>query len=211
MRFKESLKSYTLVIILGLFAGLITRLSDLFPSGTLWSLSSIATLFGFGMVTTTLVIYFSCSNKNSAINVFLYLVSMNFSFYFLKGIFGLVNSQFSDVNFINWRLLNAYNSVAFACALIGFVLYYWNKQSKIGSFLYALPISGLLSETIGVSIYLYNHHIYLGQVIFDLLSLIILGSWFYKKANNKFIYISTIIIVSSIGYFLVYHSFLGVS
>lgn len=124
MRFKESLKSYTLVIILGLFAGLITRLSDLFPYNTLWSLGSIATLFGFWMVTATLIIYFSCSNKNSAINVFLYLVSMNFSFYFFKGVFGLFNQQFRDVNFINWNLLNTYNSIALACALISFVLYY---------------------------------------------------------------------------------------
>lgn len=211
MRFKQNLKSYMLIIILGLIAGLITILSDLFPNNTLWSLSSIATLFGFWMVTTTLVIYFSCSNKNSAINVFLYLVSMNFSFYFLKGVFGLVNSQFSDIDFINWSLLNTYNSIALVCASIGFVLYYWNKQNKISSLLYALPISGLLAETIGVSIYLYNHHTYLGQVVFDLLSFIILGFWFYKKANSKLIYIITIIIVSLIGYFLVYHPFLGIS
>lgn len=208
MRFKESLKSYTLVIILGLFAGLITRLSDLFPYNTLWSLSSIATLFGFWMVTTTLIIYFSCSNKNSAINVFLYLVSMNFSFYFFKGVFGLFNQQFRDINFINWNLLNTYNIIALACALISFVLYYWNKQNKISSFLYALPISGLLAETVGVSVYLYNHHTYLGQVVFDLISFIVLACLFYKKANNKFIYIITVMIVSSIGYFLFYNPFL---
>ena len=101
MRFKHNLKSYMLVMILGLIAGFITRLSDLFPYDTLWSLSSIATLYGFWMVTTTLVIYFSSSNKNSAINVFLYLVSMNFSFYFWEGVFGLVNSQFSETCFIN--------------------------------------------------------------------------------------------------------------
>lgn len=211
MRFKHNLKSYMLVMILGLIAGFITRLSDLFPDDTLWSLSSIATLYGFWMVTTTLVIYFSSSNKNSAINVFLYLVSMNFSFYFWEGVFGFVHSQFSEIEFINWSLLNTYNVIALICAFIGFVLYYWNKQNKINSFLYALPISGLLAETIGVSIYLYNHHTYLGQVVFDFLSFIILGYWFYKKANSKLIYIITMIIVSLIGYFLIYHPFLGIS
>ena len=53
MRFKQNLKSYMLVVVLGLIAGLITRISDLFPYDTLWSLSSIATLFGFWMTTTT--------------------------------------------------------------------------------------------------------------------------------------------------------------
>lgn len=74
--------------------------------------------------------------------------------------------------------------------------------------MYALPISGLLAETVGVSVYLYNHHTYLGQVVFDLISFIILGCLFYKKANNKFIYIITVMIVSSIGYFLFYNPFL---
>lgn len=210
MRFKQNLKSYMLIIILGLIAGLITRLSDLLPDDTLWSLSSIATLFGFWMVTTTLVIYFSSSNKNAAINVFLYLVSMNFSFYFFEGVFGLLNPQFKDIQFINWSLLNGYNCVALVCALISFVLYYWNKQNKMNGFLYALPISGLLAETIGVSIYLYNNHTYLGQAIFDFLSFIILGYWFYRKANSKLIYIITIIIVSMIGYFVIYKPFIGI-
>ncbi|CDM69879.1 putative membrane protein [Clostridium bornimense] len=160
------------------------------------------------MTTTTLIIYFSCSNKNAAINVFLYLASMNFNFYFLQSVFEIINSQSGDVYFINWGLLNTYNIIALACALVGFVLYYWNKQSKLSSLLYALPISGLLAETIGVSIYLYNYHTFLGQFVFDFLSFIALGYWFYKKANNKFLYIITVIIVSSIGYFLVYHSFL---
>lgn len=211
MRLKHTFKSYLLVILLGLLAGFITRLSDLFPSDTLWSLSSIATLFGFWMVTTTLVIYFSSSNKNAAINVFLYLASMNFSFYFLEGVFGLVHAQFSEIHFMNWHLFNTYTVIALVCACIGFVLYNWNKQNKISSVLYALPISGLLAETIGVTVYLYYHHTYLGQFIFDFLSFILLGGWFYKKAASKRIYIMTVLIVSLTGYFLMYHPFLGIS
>lgn len=80
----------------------------------------------------------------------------------------------------------------------------------MNGFLYALPISGLFAETIGVSIYLYNHHTYLGQVIFDFISFIILGYWFYRKVNSKLIYIITIIIVSLIEYFLVYYPFLTI-
>ncbi|WP_233505431.1 hypothetical protein [Sporosarcina sp. BI001-red] len=65
--------TYLLYAILGLVAGIITRLTDFFPYDSLWSFSSIATIFGFWIVTVTLVIYFSDSNRNAAINVLLYL------------------------------------------------------------------------------------------------------------------------------------------
>ena len=188
-------------------AGIITRLSDFFPNDDLWSFSSIATLFGFWMLTVTLIIYFSSSNKNAAINVLLYLLSMNFSFYFLKYVLGFFIPRFNNEGF-QWNLLILYSVFALVCSAISYVLYFWNKENKLSNFLYALPVSGLAAETIGVSIYLYNNHTFLFQFIFDFLSLIILGCWFYQKANNKLIYIATIVVTSLIGYFLVYRPFL---
>ena len=204
MRFKDSFKSYLLVTGLGLVAGLLTTLLNLFPYDTLWSLSSIATLFGFWMISITLVIYFSSSNKNASINVFLYLASMNFNFYFLQGVLGIFIARFYNAeSFINWGLLNMYNALALVCSIVSFVLYYWNKENKLSSFLYALPVSGLVAETIGVSIYLYNNHTFLFQLIFDSLSLIILGCWFYKKANNKLIsrFVAVFVELGKIKYF----------
>jgi hypothetical protein len=206
-RLENSFKSYSFVVGLGLLAGILTRLSDFFSYDTLWSFSSIATLFGFWMSTVTLVIYFSYSNRNAAINVLLYLFSMNFSFYFLKYILGFFILKFYNEGF-QWNLFILYNVFALVCSAISYVLYFWNKGTKLSSFLYALPVSGLVAETIGVSIYLYNNHTFLFQLIFDFISLIILGCWFYKKANNKLIYIMTIVAVSSIGYFGVYRPFL---
>ncbi|WP_342429995.1 hypothetical protein [Neobacillus sp. FSL H8-0543] len=202
-----SIKSSSFLIGLGLLAGIITRLTDFFPYDDLWSFSSIATLFGFWMLTVTLVIYVSSSNKNAAINVFLYLFGMNFSFYFLKYILGFFVPRFYDEGF-QWNLFILYNILALVCSAIAYVLYFWNKDNKLSSFLYALPVSGLVAETIGISIYLYNNHTFLFQLIFDFLSLIVLGCWFYKKANNKLIYIMTIVAVSSIVYFVVYRPFL---
>lgn len=201
------LKSYLLFVGLGLGAGIITRLSDFFPNDDLWSFSSIATLFGFWMLTVTLIIYFSSSNINAAINVLLYLFSMNFSFYLLKYLLGFFNPMFDNGGF-HWNLLIMFNIFALVCSVISYVLYFWNKENKMSNFLYALPVSGLAAETIGVSIYLYKNHTFLFQVIFDSLSLIIIGYWFYQKANNKLIYIATIVVTSLIGYFLVYHPFL---
>lgn len=200
-------KSYLLYIGFGLIAGIITRLSDFFPNDDLWSFSSIATLFGFWMLTVTLIIYYSSSNKNAAINVLLYLFSMNFSFYFLKYLLGFFIPMFHNDGF-QWSLFILYNVFALFCSAISYVLYFWNKENKLSNFLYALPVSGLAAETIGVSIYLYNNYTFLFQFIFDFLSLIILGGWFYQKVNNRLMYIVTIIVFSLIGYFLVYRPFL---
>ncbi|GAA0181079.1 hypothetical protein SH2C18_36630 [Clostridium sediminicola] len=205
-RFQHNFKSYLWVIGIGLFAGIITRLSDLFPYDTLWSFSSIASAFGFWMLTTTLVIYFSCSNKNAAINVFLYLSSMNFSFYFLKYIIGFYFPRFYDIGGFHWTLLIEYDIFALVCAAISYVLYFWNKDNKISNVLYALPICGLGAETIGIAMFLANTHTYLFQLIFDLLSFMILGYIFYKKVNSKLIYIITVIIGTLSGYYLVYAS-----
>lgn len=206
------LKSYLLFVGLGLglglTAGIITRLSDLFPYDDVWSFSSIATLFGFWMLMVTLVIYFSTSNINAATNVFLYLLSMNFAFYFLKYVLGFFIPIFANDGIFQWNLFMLYNIFALVCSATSYVLYYWNKENKLSSFLYALPVSGLAAETIGVGIYLYYNHNYLFQFIFDLFSLIILGYWFYQKASNKLLYLVTIIVISLIGYFLFYHPFL---
>lgn len=197
----------TLMLILGLTAGIITRLSDLCPNDDLWSFSSIATLFGFWMLTVTLIIYYSSSNKNAAINVLVYLFSMNFSFYFMKYLLGFFIPRFDNEGF-QWNLFILYSVLAIVCGAIGYVLYFWNKGNKLSSFLYALPVSGLAAETLGVSFCLYRNHTFLFQLIFDFLSLLILGYWFFKKANNKLLYVISVAVVSSLGYFLVYRPFL---
>lgn len=205
-KFQNNYKSYFCIIGFGLLAGLITRLSDLFPYDTLWSISSIASAFGFWMLTTTLIILFSCSNKNAAINVFLYLFSMSFSFYFLQYILGFYFPRFHNVEGFAWNLFIIYSIFTLVCAVISYLLYYWNKDNRISNILYALPICGLGAEIIGVAVFLANTHTYLFQLIFDLLSFVILGYIFYKRVNNKLIYIITVIAGTLLGYFLVYAS-----
>ncbi|MCM3758365.1 hypothetical protein M3197_12920 [Sporosarcina aquimarina] len=202
------LKSYLFFVGLGLTVGTITRLSDLLPNDDIWSFSSIATLFGFWMLTVTLVILFSTSNINAAINVLLYLLSMNFAFYFLKYVLGFFIPIFDNNGEFQWDLFMLYNVFAVVCSAISYVLYFWNKENKLSSVLYALPVSGLAAETIAVCIYLYYNHTFLFQFIFDFFSFIILVFWFYKNANNKLVYSVTIIAITLVGYYLVYRPFL---
>lgn len=201
------IKSYLNYVGLGLVAGIITRLTDFFPNDDLWSFSSIATLFGFWIVTVTFITYYSASNQNAAINVLVYLFAMNVSFYFLKFLLGFFVPMFENDGF-QWSLFLIYNVVALVCSAISYVLYFWNKENKLSNVLYALPISGLAAETIGVSIYLFKNHTFLFQVIFNFLSLTLLFYWFYQKANDKLIYFATIIVTTFIVYSLVYRPFL---
>ncbi|MCB6365376.1 hypothetical protein LI291_04165 [Intestinibacillus massiliensis] len=98
-KFQHAAGSYGAVFVIGLFAGLITRLTDLLPSDTIWGWGSIATLFGFWIVSATLLTYFSSSNRNAGLNVSLYLFSMSLSFYVLQYAFGLFSARFDNGGF----------------------------------------------------------------------------------------------------------------
>ena len=185
MKFKNNLKSYLLVIGLGVAAGLLTTALDFFPYDTLWSFSAIASAFGFWIITTTLIIYFSSSNINAAANAFLYLSSMNFSFYLLKYMIGLFDPRFYSLGGLNWGLLLRFDILALGCAVI--------------SILYALPISGLGAEKIGVTVFLFKTHTYLFQLLINILGLALLLSLFHKKITNKPLFIIITIVGSLIG------------
>ena len=205
--FRNSIKSYAAIACLGLAAGVITRVTDLFPADTIWNFSSIATLFGFWILTVTLIIFHSCSNINAGINTFLYLAAMSFSFYFLKYILGLFLPQFYNEDF-QYSLFWLYTTMSVLCGLIAFFLYFWNNNRIYNSVLYALPVGALFAETLGVGIYLFSHRTFLFQFIFDLLGGIIIGRLFYKKSGGKLLYIVVAVLIAIVGYGVFYRPFL---
>lgn len=206
-RKRNTAASYILTAGFGCLAGILTRLTDFFPNDDLWSFSSIATLFGFWMVTVTLVILFSSSNWNAAVNVMLYLSSMNVSFYLLKYILGRFFPLFDSGGF-QWNLLGLYTLMALLCSAAGFVLYYWSKKGGLGSFLYGLPVGGLAAETIAVGVYLFQHGTFLFQFIFDLAGLAAISCLFWRRAEDRRIYTVTAVLAAAAGYFIFYKPFL---
>ncbi|MDO4271060.1 MAG: hypothetical protein Q4C72_09080 [Eubacteriales bacterium] len=205
MKFQNNVKSYLTAIGLGAAAGLLTTVLNLFPYDTLWSFSSIASAFGFWIITTTLVIYASCSNVNAAVNTFLYLGTMNLVFYSMQGVLGLFLPRFYSVDsFINWGLLKRFTLLALLCAAVAFVLYYWNRDSKFSSFLYALPLCGLVAELIGACVFLWQTHTYLFQLLMDAAGLAFLLSRFWKKAASKPLLLATAAVGGAAGAYLFY-------
>lgn len=199
-------KRWPVMILLGLIAGVLTRLTDFCPAGGLWSMNSIATLFGFWMVTVTLVICVSTSNLRAAANVLIYLFCMNVAFYGLKYLLGRFLPQF-DGGF-QWSLFWLYNGLALFCAAVSYLLYFWNKGGLPGSVLRGLPVGGLLAETVGVGLYLSAQHTFLFQFLFDLAGLLLIGLWFFKKAKSKTAYLAAALVVGAAGYLLFYRPFL---
>ena len=70
------LKKPAVIFLVGISAGILCRFSDLFPYESLWSLSSIATLFGFWIAGVGVITLYSASHKAAFANTFLYLFGM---------------------------------------------------------------------------------------------------------------------------------------
>lgn len=196
------MKSYTVIFLTGILAGILTRLTDFGPRNSIWGISAIATLFGFWIFSETVIVLCSSSNKNAAINVFLYMFGMTLSFYLLKYILGWFLPAFSG-NFQS-NLFILYSVLSVMCAIGAYILYYWNKAGKWAPVLYALPVSGLLAEAIGVGIYFFINRSWLFQLVFDFLTAGLLGIFFYKKVKNKVVYFITVILGAAMVFLLVY-------
>ena len=62
IKLRNTYKSYTAIFVIGILVGCICRLLDYFPADTLWSFSSPQTLFGFWIITNTIIVMLSTSN-----------------------------------------------------------------------------------------------------------------------------------------------------
>lgn len=198
---RNTKESYLKVTIWGLVIGLITEACNLLPNDGLLGLSSIAGSYGFWIFTTTFVVYFSCSNKNALVNTFLYLGGMCVSYYIFDAFVVLFTPNLSRTGFIDWGKLIFWGGAAIVCALAAYVLYYWNNGKWYSDFLYALPVAGMLVDTIGCALKLYYSHTQLVMFILDITFLIIMIVFFFLKSKKKVVFIAVLIIAATIGYF----------
>lgn len=208
MKIKDNYQSYLCLFLLGLFAGIVCRLSDFFPYESLRSLSSIATLFGFWIASAGVITYLCSSNKGAFINTFLYMFGMTISFYGLKYILGFYLERFSNDGQFQTDLFLVYSALSVVCGAGSYILYDWNKETAVSSALYALPASGMLAEAIGCFFVLIHRQMLLGQTLFDFLFALLFGVLLFKRARNKVLYIMTLGIVTALVFLLVYKPFL---
>lgn len=204
IKLQDTKRSYLCVVAFGFIVGLVTELVNLLPHDDLLGASSIAGSFGFWIFTTTLVIHLSCSNKNAMLNTFLYLAFMCCGFYLLQGIIVYftpnvtVDGVFEWDHFIYWLLASV------VCAVTAFVLWFWNKGGALGSILYALPVAGMLIDTVNNCLKFYYSRTQLLQAAMDVVFLVIMLVIFVRKADVKALFIITLAVATVIGYFTVF-------
>ena len=206
MKIKDNIQSYSVLFFLGILAGVLCRLTDFFPYESLWSLPSIATLFGFWIANVSLITYCSSSNWGAFWSSFLYMFGMTVSFYTLKFVLGFFWERFSGE--FPAVLFLAYSAMAFICGIGSYILYFWNKENFFSSLLCALPASGMLAETIACSIVLWKQKMFLGQTLFDFIFAVIFGVLLYWKAKSKILFFFTLVIATGITFFLIYRPYL---
>ena len=206
MKIKDSIPSHFLLFLFGILAGILCRLSDFFPYESLWSLPSIATLFGFWLASVGIITYCSASNRGAFLHTFYYMFGMTLSFYGLKSILGLFLAQFSGE--FPTTLFLAYTAMALVCGIGSGILYFWNKKTTFASVLCALPAGGMLAEAIGCLIGLLTRRMLLGQTLFDFAFAAVFGVLLYRKASSKVLYFVTLTIVTALVFWVVYRPFL---
>ena len=200
------LRKPAIIFVIGISAGILCRLSDFFPYESLWSLSSIATLFGFWIVSISVITMHSTSHKAAFANTFLYLFGMTLAFYALKYLLGVFVPQFDNDGAFQTRLFLLYTGLSLPCGLGSAVLYFWNNPRWYSGILYALPTGALLAEGIACGIVLMTRHILLGQTMFDLMATAYFCVVMGKRAQKKFVFLGTLIVVTPIVFHVVYQN-----
>ena len=203
MELRDDRKSYIKIFLIGILVGCITRLLDYCSLDTLWSWSSVQTLLGFWMISNTVIVVKSSSNKCAAISSFLYMFGMTLSFYGLQAILGMFIPMFSDG--FRFSLFIMFTILSIPCAIAAFVLYYWNRDKFYNSILYSLPVGALFSETVAIAIKFYMTHTFLFQLLMDGIGTIAFGVLFFRRVKNRYVYLFSIIISFLVFYFILYH------
>lgn len=202
IKLSHTLKSYSIVFLVGIFIGCICRLLDYCSLDSLWGFSSIQTLLGFWIITNTIIVLLSTSNKCAGISSFLYMFGMTLSFYGLQAILGMFIPLFSGG--FRKSLFILFTLLSIPCAIAAFVLYYWNKDNVLSSLLYSLPVGALVAEIIAIfyNILQHNTFTFLFQLIMDIVGTLVFGIVFFKRVKYKKIYIFGIVLSALIFYFI---------
>lgn len=197
---KHSAGSYAGIFGVGLLIGLLCRLLDLCPADTLWSFSSPQTLFGFWIITNTVIVMVSTSHVCAGLSSFLYMFGMALSFYGTQPLLGAFFPVFD--NGFKTSLFLLYAILAVPCGVAAFILYDWNRDHIFNSVLYALPIGALASEAVAVAIYFWARHTFLFQLSMDLVGTLAFFLFFLPRAKSKWLYVAACLVSTLVFYWV---------
>ena len=190
--FKDNIKSYLLVILLSVLAGLSVVLCLMLPNNNLWSFSYwSSSTYGFWMFTTSLIVLLSEKRKTAIINASIYV----FMIFLITTIYQLIKIHFNSytpfdslmeipINSINgWLLYSIIPAVI--CGALGAILYSGREDKIYGKILCIMPAIFILIETIILFISVFTKQMKLFSSITDLISLILYIIFLIRFVFNK--------------------------
>lgn len=178
--FRDNIKSYLLVLLIGILAGLLVVMCFLIPNNELWAFSYWSTeTFGFWMFSTSLMVLLSEKRKTAIINAFMYVFIMflittiyqSYKMYF--NFYTPFDSKrellISSIN--GWLLYSIIPSLI--CGILGAILWSGRKNKIYSKLFCALPTVFILIEMIILFISVFTNHTKLFSAITDLIWLIL--------------------------------------
>lgn len=191
--FRNRVRSYLFICLLGLLAGGLVAGFSRFPFDTLWSLSSFSSAtIGVWMFTTSLIVVTSESPHTAGINAGIY-VGVKFVVTDLHKTARLFQAGYAFSDELSVRVLSTlfYGAVpAVLCGALGAILWNGRKGSWYGRALLLLPLLFIAAEGIGMYCRVLKEGRMLFQALLDtacaaLYFLAVRRSLFQRNSKNQ--------------------------
>lgn len=178
--FKDNIKSYLLIFVMSIFAGLSVVFFSDFSNNDLWAFSYWSSnTIGFWMFTTSLIVLLSEKRKTAIINATLYIFMM----FLITGIYKSFRQYWNGYSPFNTLIDLTLNSMlewilysilpAGICGVLGAVLWLGRKDKFYSKVLRALPAVFILIETVVLFYDVFTNHIRLFSALTDLVWLLL--------------------------------------
>ncbi len=185
--FKDNIKSYFLIFVLSIVAGLSVVFFCEFPNNDLWAFSYWSSgTFGFWMFSTSLIVLLSEKRKTATINSTLYIFIMFLITTIYKSFRLYLNGYTPFNSLIDLSLNSIYGWLLYSvppaviCGILGAILWNGRKNNIYSKILCILPVVFILLESIILFYSVFINHTKLFSAITDLIW-IILYIVFLKK------------------------------
>ena len=174
--FKDNIKSYLLIFLLSIIAGLSVVFFCEFPNNDLWAFSYWSSeTFGFWMFSTSLIVLLSEKRKTATINSTIYIFVMFLITTIYKS-FRLYLNGYTPFNSLIDLSLNSMHGwllysvpPAIICGILGAILWSGRKNNIYSKILCILPVVFIFVESIILFYSFFINHAKLFSAITDLI------------------------------------------
>ena len=174
--FKDNIKSYLLIFLLSIIAGLSVVFFCEFPNNDLWAFSYWSSeTFGFWMFSTSLIVLLSEKRKTATTNSTIYIFVMFLITTIYKSFRLYLNGYTPFNSLIDLSLNSMYGWLLYSvppaiiCGILGAILWSGRKNNIYSKILCILPVVFIFVESIILFYSFFINHTKLFSAITDLI------------------------------------------